>query len=187
MTVCLFLFYTLFPNNLVTNIVFPGKQDIYLENGLCLHALIWRRKWVAGVHHGDSLCEENSYCWRPLVLSAGAVAVCKSWLQQLISKRLFFFTAFKFLRVYSPFHTPFNKPTQKPLCLIMHVLFINPLLSSRGTQRYSLVFSLFFVFENHTCAFCLESKAFAIVLNYIDITNVVITHSNLHFFQHLSF
>ena len=99
----------------------------------------------------------------------------------------FFFTAFKFLRVYSPLHTPFNKPTQKPLCLIMHVLLINPLLSSRGTQRYSLVFSLFFVFENHTCAFCLESKAFAIVLNYIDITNVVITHSNLHFFQHLSF
>ena len=28
----IFLFYILFPNNLVTNIVFPGKQGIYLEN-----------------------------------------------------------------------------------------------------------------------------------------------------------
>ena len=31
MTFCLFLFYILFPNNLVKNIVFPGKQGIYLE------------------------------------------------------------------------------------------------------------------------------------------------------------
>ena len=34
MTFCLFLFYILFPNNLVTNIVFPGKQGICLENGI---------------------------------------------------------------------------------------------------------------------------------------------------------
>ena len=34
MTFCLFLFYILFPNNLVKNIVFPGKQGIYLENGI---------------------------------------------------------------------------------------------------------------------------------------------------------
>jgi len=27
-------FYILFPNNLVTNIVFPGKQGIYLENDI---------------------------------------------------------------------------------------------------------------------------------------------------------
>ena len=32
MTFCLFLFYIL--NNLVTNIVFPGKQGRYLENGI---------------------------------------------------------------------------------------------------------------------------------------------------------
>ena len=31
---CLFLFYILLPNNLVTNIVFPGKQGIYVENGI---------------------------------------------------------------------------------------------------------------------------------------------------------
>ena len=31
---CLFLFYILFPNNFVTNIFFPGKQGIYLENGI---------------------------------------------------------------------------------------------------------------------------------------------------------
>ena len=36
MTFCLFLFYILFPNknNLVAKIVFPGKQGIYLENGI---------------------------------------------------------------------------------------------------------------------------------------------------------
>ena len=35
MTFCLFSFYNiLFPNNLVTNIFFPGKQGIYLENGI---------------------------------------------------------------------------------------------------------------------------------------------------------
>ena len=34
MTFCLFLFYTRFPNNLITKIVFPGKQGIYLENGI---------------------------------------------------------------------------------------------------------------------------------------------------------
>ena len=32
--ICLFLFYIPFPNNLVTNIVFPGKQGIYLKNGI---------------------------------------------------------------------------------------------------------------------------------------------------------
>ena len=31
---CLFLIYVLFPNNLVTNIVFPIKRGIYLESGI---------------------------------------------------------------------------------------------------------------------------------------------------------
>ena len=30
----LLLFYILYPDNPVTNIVFPGKQGIYLENGI---------------------------------------------------------------------------------------------------------------------------------------------------------
>ena len=33
-TFCLFLFYILFPNTLVMNIVFPGKRGIHLENGI---------------------------------------------------------------------------------------------------------------------------------------------------------
>ena len=42
MTFCLFLFYILFPNNLVTNIVFPGKQGIYLENGILSPFLFYK-------------------------------------------------------------------------------------------------------------------------------------------------
>ena len=34
MTFCSLLFYIPFPNNLVTNIVFSGKQGIYLKNGI---------------------------------------------------------------------------------------------------------------------------------------------------------
>ena len=37
MTFCLFWFYILFPNNLVTKIFLPGKQGIYLQNGIVLH------------------------------------------------------------------------------------------------------------------------------------------------------
>ena len=51
---------------------------------------------------------------------------------------------------------------------------------------YSLVFSFLFLFvyrKNHRCVLCLESEAFAFVLNYIDITKMVITRSNLHFFN----
>ena len=42
MTFCLFLFYILFPNNLVTIIFFPVKQGIYLENGIRPPFLFYR-------------------------------------------------------------------------------------------------------------------------------------------------
>ena len=86
-------------------------------------------------------------------------------------------------------YTVLMKLYEPRACLIMHVLLSNSLLSSHGTQVivscFHSCFYLFLVFLNHTCELCLESKAFAFVLDYIDITKMVITRSNLHFFQYL--
>ena len=63
MTFCLFLFYILFPNNLVTNIFLPGKQGVYLENGI-------RPKWgyrkLQGVTRGYMGLKEVTGCYMAL-------------------------------------------------------------------------------------------------------------------------